>query len=149
MFTKEFVPDVCTGTEAEPATHTGSITIRMPSFVEREQMFEKARSAKGTSRLMQIAVRVKSGEITEEQGAKELTDAGEVDAGSSFMASMIGFLPLYIVKIDLTRIKDGYKYKNFEEISYTSCLHQTCNDLVSQLVSDFEVGAEGPESQRS
>ena len=112
---KVVIPAVCKPQGEAPATHTGSVTLRMPNYDERMGLYE----AMGLE--------------------------GEADIKNvSLVRSIAKRLPEFLVAIDLRRLDDGEEFKDWESLQYDSDMASVISECCLALISKVRAGKPQP-----
>jgi len=115
----DFVPSVCKdtkdGKKKVPATFSGKIRLRAPTFDEKYQYIEE------------------SGLDLDEEGNME-SKGGQLKT----IRRLVGFSKKHYEEITLKRISDGVEFKSFEQMEVDSSCDAILIDVGSQLINGFK-----------
>lgn len=114
-----FTPAICKPAGDEPAAYEGSVTIRRPDYIEREELKSLTSDDEASE--------------GDETPKKRLTPW-------QMMRLMAAKVPPFVVELKLKRVEDGYEFKSFEELLEDSEAGSVAVEICSKLVAKYRVG---------
>lgn len=156
IFKVKYVPSLCQDVTAPAdgdnpeaivaAPFSGHVMLRVPSYDERCEMRETIQNCDKS--LLIIAARVAKGELTKDQAASEIMESGQ-SSGLSVTRAIVRLVPKFVVSVDIERRRDGYKYKNINEMLYDDGCHKLIEEIAGSLFLKVEIGPSGPELRQN
>lgn len=108
-----FTPAICNGEEAD---FSGQITMKMPTYDERLEIYE----ALGLDF---------DGQVNEQAKSKGIT----------LMRIVAKKLPQYIIKVDIKRKADGFHFDSLEKLQYDSDMVSVLQECSFKLIGKFNI----------
>lgn len=121
-----FVPKICKDQDGEPAAFDGSILIEMPLY-EQTLVYQ--------SYLDMDPVIGDDGEVD-----VDATQKKAASKGMHIIRKMAPHVKEHVVKVDLTRKSDGYKFDSYEKMQSSKDCFGAIADLSMKLVNGLELG---------
>jgi len=156
MFTVKYTPQLCKPVTIPAKDETlerviepkfsGHVVMRVPTYDERCEMRDRVASA--DKAMLRISMRIASGEITKEQAADEILASGS-SAGVSVTRAAVKMLPEYVKEIHISRVRDSYKYKSFDELLCDEGCNALIEELAGAIFAKVEIGPDGPELKQN
>lgn len=121
-----FEPGICKEREKEdgtkvPPRYKGTVTIRMPDFDERLDLFEELGSATAGS------PQGDSVEERTERGAKLIRESARRAAR-------------FVVAVDLERLEDGFKITTWDQVRAETATHGLVSEVGARVIGRYELG---------
>lgn len=119
-FTPEICKDKQDGDELERAAYEGSVTLRVPTYCERLEIYD--------------GLDVDEGE----------TPAEKRRAAMKRMRSVAKIAPDFVERIAITRKADGFEFDSWQDLECdTTLAPSVIPEIVAKLIDKFEVGKDG------
>ncbi len=145
MFEVKFEPTACKpkldekGEIVAPAKFSGTVTVRMPTFVERQELVNHGGML--DEQIVEIARQVAlDGAVIDEDAMKEKISQQVVKQRMSLLMRVCGCLGKFTTAVELTRLEDGYAFTKLDELMHDSDTEGVIVEMASKVISKFHVG---------
>lgn len=129
--TRKYVPSIFVKSEDNPdPDYSGFIEMKMVDYDLRTVLEDKARALIPKEVIEEASAQI-DGSDDKQKAAAEIAYA---KTGRHMMRAMVSLLPEVIVKIDITRLEDGFKIDNYEDMRYEGGLHHVLTELASVML---------------
>jgi hypothetical protein len=139
-YTETFTPSICKPSGETPAAYSGSITIRIPDYVERLELTERA--GVDMAEMLEKAINKSKGaddpETADTSGKSKGRQAYEQ---LKFMARIV---PEFVLAVDITRVEDGFKFESWDDLAHDSDASICIMEIGPKILGKYNVGKQQP-----
>lgn len=140
-FLQIFVPAICKpSADGTPAAFEGSITLRRPTYAERNSLMEPLTGNVED----EIDAAIAEAENAPLDGGKPAPGAAPKKrskaSGGKLINHLIAQLPLYVKAVSIKHIESGYVYDGVDALEIDTEMHVTLMEIATQLIQKFTLG---------
>lgn len=145
LFEIRYEPNVCKpklndkGDVISAAKFSGTVTIRMPTFIERQELINHGGML--DEKIAAIAAKVAlDGEKVDEESVRIAVAEQAVKHQRELLMRVCSRLGQFTVAVDLTRLEDGYKFTTLEELMHDGDTDGVVVEMARKVIQKFTVG---------